>query len=77
MKPKLNLKAVYDSLSMRLAIAAGIMLIGLTLINAAKIHRFTPFSYAIFVLPYLAYFCLIYFGYRATLAQRSYRWLGY
>jgi hypothetical protein len=77
MKSNLNLKTVYDSLSMRLAIAAGIMLIGLTLINAAKIHRFTPFSYAIFVLPYLAYFCLIYFGYRATLAQRSYRWLGY
>jgi len=72
-----NLKAVYDSFFIRLAIAAGILLIGLTLINAAKIHRFTPLTFAIFVLPYLVYFCLIYFGYRATLAQRPYRWLGY
>lgn len=77
MKPKYTLKAIYDSLFMRLVIAASVMLIGLTLVNVAKIHRFTPFTYTIFLLPYLTYFCLIYLGYRVTIGQQRYRWLGY
>ncbi len=77
MKPNHHLKAIYDSLFMRLAIAALVMLIGLTLINAAKIHRFTPFTFGIFIVPYLAYFCTIYLGYRAFIGPQRYRWLSY
>ncbi|QQT32887.1 hypothetical protein I6I99_10105 [Sphingobacterium multivorum] len=77
MKPNPTLNAIHNSLWMRSAMAAGLMIIGLTLINATKIHRFTPLSYSVFLFPYLIYFLLLYLGYRTALGKQRHRWLGY
>ncbi|MCW8313487.1 hypothetical protein K7A41_19830 [Sphingobacterium sp. InxBP1] len=77
MKSKLSLGAIQRSLLLRMGITLAIMLIGLTLINVAKIDRFTPLTYGVYVLPHVAYFCLLYVGYSYAVGRNSYAWLAW
>lgn len=64
-----KLSTIHKSVFLRMGIGLMVMLLGLTFINIAKLYRFTPMTYTIYVLPFVLYFCGLYVCFRIAMEK--------
>lgn len=70
-----KLLRVQNSILGRMTIGLLVVLLGLLLINFNTIHRFTPLTFSIYILPHLLFFSALYSCYRMAVAKGRLFWL--